>query len=228
MSNISNKHSGVAALGIGIAFAGHLIRVWWLELYTGPVVEKNFYAVEDVMTIIDSPLWVVSGVLHLAVAAALSVLALSETNQAATARSERSAGAIAAVIGSGCFLLLGMTHLIGVPQIETLTEFCAGDGHTASVTYNLVRTVLLGSAFFALGWFLLLDAGSELRAGVGPKWIRIIGLFAGALCVLFVFSYAAVPLLSTTLMMVAVTLWGSAQAVTKLGIHSANQGEADV
>ena len=124
---------------------------------------------------------------------------------------------LAATIGSGLFLLLGMTHIIGVPQIRTLTDFCAEDGHTVLAAYNLVRTVLLSSAFFALGWFLLIDASSKLRSGITPKSIQIIGLIAGVLCVLFVFSYTTAPLLITTLMMVAVTLWGFGHALSQSG-----------
>ena len=206
-------------MGIGIAFAGHLIRFSWLQLHTEPVAEQNFYALEDVMTIIDSPLWVVSGAMYLVVAASLLMLALPESKEAAIEREYPFPGAIAAVIGSACFLLLGISHLIGVPQIEILTESCAENGRTAVVAYNLIRTILLSSAFFALGWFLLLDAGRMLRSGVGPKSIHVVGLFAGVLCVLFVFSYTAAPLLFTPLMMVAVTVWGLGQALAKLVIR---------
>lgn len=208
-----NRFGGIAALFIGIAFAGHLIRVWWLELHIGPVAEQNIYAIDDVMAIVDSPLWVVSGVLHLVVAAALSALALQESNQAAKNCEDHCPGTTAAVIGSGCFLLLSMIHLIGVPQTAALADFCAEDGRTALVAYNIVRTVLLGSAFFALGSFLLLNGGSKLRTGAGTKLIHITGLAAGVLCVLFVFSYPVAPLNITSLMMVAVTVWGFAQAL---------------
>jgi hypothetical protein len=161
--------------------------------------------------------------MYLVAAAALLALALPDSNQAAVDYPERRPGGVAAEIGSGCFLLLGMAHLIGLPQIGTLTEVCAEDGRTALVAYNLVRTVLLGGAFFALGWFLLLDAGSNLRSGVGPKSIHLIGLFAGVLCVLFVFSYAAAPLLTTTLTMAALTVWGLGQALAKLVIQYSGQ-----
>lgn len=216
MTNLGKKPGGVAALCIGSAFSIHLIRFWWLELRIGPVAGQNFFAVEDVMRIINSPLWAVSGVMHLVAAAALLTLALPESKQAAENCLRRYPGAIAAVIGSGCFLLVGMTHLIGVSQIGSLTASCAGDGHTALVTYNLVRTVVLGSSFIALGCFLLLDAGSKLRAGIGPKSIHIIGLLAGVLCVLFVFLYTIAPLFLTTLMMVAVAAWGFAKGSAML------------
>lgn len=215
MTNVSKRYYGLAALFIGVAFAGHLVRVWWLELTIGPAAEQNFYALEDVLTIIDSPLWVVSGVLHLVVATALSVLALPVPHRAAADRPERRPETTAALIASGSFLLLGMTQLIGVPQIGTLTEFCAEDGGTALVAYNLIRTVFLGSAFLVLGWFLLANAGSELRNGSGPKILHIVGLIGGALCVIFVFSYTLAPLLITSLMMVAITVWGLGQALVK-------------
>ena len=215
MTNVSKSYSGLPALFIGVAFAGHLIRVWWLELTVGPVAEQNFYALEDVLTIIVSPLWVVNGVLHLVVAAALSGLALPAPQRAAAEPPERRPATTAALIGSGSFLLLGMTQLIGVPQIGTLTEFCAEDGGTALVAYNLIRTVFLGSAFLVLGWFLLANAGSELRNSNGPKLIHIVGLIGGGLCVIFVFSYTLAPLLTTSLMMVAITVWGLGQALAK-------------
>ena len=218
MTYVSKTHSGVPALCIGVAFAGHLIRVWWLELTIGPVAERSVYALEDVLTIIDSPLWLVSGVMHLVVAAALSAMALSEPDRAAADHPKRHPAATAALIGSGSFLLLGMTNLIGVPQIGTLTELCAEDGRTALVAYNIIRTVFLGSSFLVLGWFLLSDAGSELRSSDGPKLIHVIGLIAGVLCVLFVFSYRAAPLLITTLMMATVMVWGLGLALSTLVI----------
>ena len=218
MTNVSKTYSGVPALCIGVAFAGHLIKVWWLELTIGPVAEQNVYALEDALTIIDSPLWAVSGLMHLVVAAALFAMALRESDQAAADRPERRPAATAALIGSGSFLLLGMTQLIGVPQIGTLTEFCAEDGRTALVAYNIIRTVFLGSSFLVLGWFLLSDAGSGLRRNDGPKLIHVIGLIAGVLCVLFVFSYTAAPLLITTLMMAAVMVWGLGLALSTLVI----------
>jgi hypothetical protein len=216
MTYVSKTYSGVPALCIGVAFAAHLIRVWWLELTIGPVAERSVYALEDVLTIIDSPLWLVSGVMHLVVAAALSAMALSEPDRAAADHPARHPAATAALIGSGSFLLLGMTNLIGVPQIGTLTELCAEDGRTALVAYNIIRTVFLGSSFLVLGWFLLSDTGSELRRGNGPKFIHVIGLIAGVLCVLFVFSYTAAPLLITTLMMATVMVWGLGLAMATL------------
>ena len=78
MTNLGKKPGGVAALCIGSAFSIHLIRFWWLELRIGPVAGQNFFAVEDVMRIINSPLWAVSGVMHLVAAAALLTLALPE------------------------------------------------------------------------------------------------------------------------------------------------------
>ena len=218
MTYVSKTYSGVPALCIGVAFAGHLIRVWWLELTIGPVAERSVYALEDVLTIIDSPLWLVSGVMHLVVAAALSAMALSGPDRAAADYPKRHPAATAALIGSGSFLLLGMTNLIGVPQIGTLTELCAEDGRTALVAYNIIRTVFLGSSFLVLGWFLLSDAGSGLRRNDGPKLIHVIGLIAGVLCVLFVFSYTAAPLLITTLMMATVMVWGLGLALSTLVI----------
>ena len=218
MTYVSKTYSGVPALCIGVAFAGHLIRVWWLELTIDPVAERSVYALEDVLTIIDSPLWLVSGVMHLVVAAALSAMALSEPDRAAADHPKRHPAATAALIGSGSFLLLGMTNLIGVPQIGTLTELCAEDGRTALVAYNIIRTVFLGSSFLVLGSFLLSDAGSELRSGAGPKLIHVIGLIAGVFCVLFVFSYTAAPLLITTLMMATVMVWGLGLALSTLVI----------
>ena len=219
MSIVNKHYGGAAGLGIAIVFASQFIRLWWLELRVGPVAEESLYAVEDVMAVIDSPLWAVSGALFLVAAASLSLFAVAESNDVAIDRPELSPGAVPAVIGSGCFLLLGMIHIIGVPQIGALTEFCAEDGRTTLVAYNLVRTVLLGSAILALGWFLLLDAVSKLRRGVGPQLIHSIGLVAAVLCMLFAFSYNAAPLLLSTLMMLAVSVWGGARALMGLVIE---------
>lgn len=213
MASANRKIHGIAGLCIGVVFAGQLSRFWWLERRFGPVGEQNFYAIEDVMSIIDSPFWFLTGVLHLVAAAALVALALAESNQAMREELRLQPRAMIAAITSGIFVLLGMSHLIGVPQIRTLSDFCAEDGRTVLAAYSLMRTVLSGGGFFALGWFLLIDAGSKLRAGIRPRSVQVIGLIAGALCMLFVFSYAASPLLVTTLMMGAVAVWGSGQAL---------------
>ena len=83
--------------------------------------------------------------------------------------------------------------------------------------YGLFRVVLLGSGIFALGWFLLIDGGNRLAVGAGSRTIPIIGLIAGALCVLFVFLNAAAPVPVSMLMMAAVAVWGASQALPESG-----------
>jgi len=208
---------GIAGICIGVAFAGQLSRFLWLERNLQPVEAQNFYALEDVISIIDSPMWSLTGVLHVIVAAALVALALPESKQGPGRDLRLQPRAMAAAIASGMFLLLGMTHLIGVPQIRTLSDFCAEDGRTVLAAYSLLRVVLLGSGLFALGWFLVFDAGSKLGSGIKPRLIPVIGLIAGVLCVLFAFFYTAAPQLLTTLMMAAVAVWGSGQALPQSG-----------
>jgi hypothetical protein len=169
------------------------------------------------MLFIDSPLWFLTGVLHIIAAAALVTLALPESNEAVGDDLRLRLRTMAATIASGMFVLLGMTHLIGVSQIRTLSSFCAEDGRSVLAAYSLIRTVLLGSGFFALGWFLLIDAGSKLGSGIRPRSIQVIGMVAGVLCVPFVFSYALAPVVVTTLMMVAVAVWGFGQALPQSG-----------
>lgn len=213
MTGTGRTANRIAGLCIAAALLSQLGRFWWFELGQPSAVSPGLYALDQVLSIVHSPLWYLGGSLHLATAAAIAVLAATPARPPADVALRAPLRASFATIGAGAFVLLGMMHLVGVPQIGLLSDDCPADGRTVLVAYDLLRTVLAGSGYFVLGSYLLVDAGPAGRTGAAPRLLRAIGLLAGVSCVSFPFLFTAAPRLTTTLTMLAVAAWGFGQAV---------------
>ena len=142
--------------------------------------------------------------MHLLAAVALGLLALP-TSRPASPLSFLTG--FAALLASTCFLILSMSHFHGLPEIESTLQWCASDGRAALVAYNLIRVVALAGGIFALGSFLLLQSSDRLHSGKGSRTVHLIGVLAGILCLLFVFSGTPSTLI-TGLALGAILVWG--------------------
>ena len=210
--SVDMRLNGTAALCLGLAFGGHLLKLLWLEPRLGLAAQQGVYDYDTVLALIGSRIWVFAGLMHLLAAAAMAVLALPEPYPSSPGA---KLSGVAAMLGSTCFLLLSITTLIGTQGIEQATRWCDGDGRAALVAYNLVRTIVLGGGMMALGSFLLLRGGSQLLSGQGSRPVHMIGLLVGSLCGIFTFSTEPIFLL-TTIVVSGVAIWGLSQALIPL------------
>lgn len=214
----------LAGLCIAVALLSQLGRFWWFELAEPPAASAGLYALERILSIMHSPLWYLGGSLHLATGAAIVVLAATPLRPVAHDALRAQLRVIVATIGAGAFVVLGMLHVVAVPQIGSLSDACPEDGRTVLMAYDLLKWVLAGSGYFVLGCFILVDAVPGRRIGAAPRSIRNLGLLAGASCVSFPFLFTAAPRLTTTLMMLAIAGWGFGQAVLQPALPGREAG----
>lgn len=198
-----------AAAILGLAFTGQFIRVMALESLANGVSQQGSYSLEAVMTMLGSPMWTFAGAMHLLAALSLGVLALrSKQNRDAAA----GLAAIAAVVGSACFLVLSMSHFHGLAEVESAQHWCAANEQAALVSYNLLRVITLGAGLFALGAFLILRSAGHLQSGTSRNAIVWIGFLAGIFCVLFALIPSPSDLI-TRLALAGVIVWSVGQLV---------------
>jgi hypothetical protein len=205
----ANRIDRAAAIILGLAFTGQLVRLLMPGgLVNGPA-EPGSYSLEAVMSVVGSSMWIFAGIMHLLVAVALATLASRRVKgDDSISRLTRTSG----ILGGVSFLFLSMSHFHGVSAVQAAEIACAASGQSALVTYNLLRVVTLASGMFALGTFLLLSGlGDRLKRTV-PGSLAWIGLAAGLLCLLFAFASPSSARI-TAVTLAAVIAWSVGRAV---------------
>jgi len=208
---------------LGLAFAGLLFRLLLLNMYSHGASGAGKQSMEAVKQLVGSPLWMFAGVMHVLVAVGLAALAARPTQ---ADQAVATLARVAAMIGAGCFLLLGMSHIHWASAFDSAENVCCASEHSMMVAYNQFRVIVLGSGMFALGSCLLFNGFSHRYAGNKPEVTGWIAMVAGVLAVL----HAFLPLPSnglTVATLSAVITWSAGQVIFGSRIHIGRFGIDD-